>query len=61
MAFRELTMIEVKEVLRRKQAGHGVRRIARETGMDRKTVRRYIEASCASAKTAASSSPTCRG
>lgn len=44
MAYRELTMIEVREVLRRWQAGQGVRRIARETGLDRKTVRRYEEA-----------------
>lgn len=42
MAFRELTMIDVREVLRRYQAQQGVRRIARETGLDRKTVRRYL-------------------
>ena len=44
MAFRELTMIDVREVLRRYQAQQSVRRIARETGTDRKTVQRYIEA-----------------
>lgn len=44
MAFRELTMMDVKEVLRRLVAGHGLRRIARETGIDRKTVRRYADA-----------------
>lgn len=38
-------MIEVKEVLRRFEAGQGLRRIARETGLDRKTVRRYVDAS----------------
>ena len=41
MAFRELTMIDVKEVLRRWSAGQGDRKIGRETGVDRKTVRRY--------------------
>ena len=44
MAYRELKMIEVKEVLRRAAEGHSLRRIARETGLDRKTVRRYVEA-----------------
>jgi predicted transcriptional regulator len=44
MAYRELTMIDVREVLRRWQAGQGLRRIARESGLDRKTVRRYQEA-----------------
>lgn len=42
MAFRELTMIDVREVLRRWQAEQSERRIARETGLDRKTVGRYI-------------------
>ena len=44
MSFRELSMIEVKEVLRRHEAGQGLREIARETGIDRKTVRRYLQA-----------------
>lgn len=44
MAYRELNMIEVKEVLRRHQAGQSLRRIARETGLDRKTVKRYVDA-----------------
>ena len=42
MSYRELTMIDVKEVLRRWAAGQKVRQIARATGTDRKTVRRYI-------------------
>jgi transposase len=42
VSYRELTMIEVREVLRRWQAGQKVRAITRETGVDRKTVRRYI-------------------
>ena len=44
MSYRELSMIEVKEVLRRHEAGQGLREIARETGLDRKTVRRYVQA-----------------
>jgi len=43
MAYRELTMIDVKEVLRRWSAGHGDRKIGREAGVDRKTVARYTE------------------
>jgi len=41
MPYRELTMIDVKEVLRRWQAGHSARKIDEETGTDRKTVARY--------------------
>ena len=44
MSFRELTMIEIREVIRRWQARQGLRETARETGLDRKTVRRYVEA-----------------
>jgi hypothetical protein len=44
MSFRELTMIDVKEMLRRWSAGQGDRRIGREAGVDRKTVARYTEA-----------------
>src|SRR6266516_3319221 len=44
MGFRELTMIDVKELLRRLQAGESTRRAARECGADRKTVKRYYEA-----------------
>jgi hypothetical protein len=44
MPYRELTMIDVKEVLRRWSAGQSDRRIGRETGIDRKTVGRYTEA-----------------
>jgi transposase len=43
MSFREITMQDVREVLRRRQAGQSARRIARETGLDRKTVGRYLE------------------
>ena len=37
-------MMEVRDVLRRTLAGQGLRDIARQTGLDRKTVRRYAEA-----------------
>ena len=42
MSSRELTMIEIKEVLRRWQAAQSLHQIARETALDRKTVRRYL-------------------
>jgi hypothetical protein len=44
MGFRELTMIDVRELLRRRQAGESARRAARECGADRKMVKRYYEA-----------------
>lgn len=44
MAYRELPMIEVREVLRRFTLGDGVRAIARGTGVDRKTAAKYVRA-----------------
>lgn len=44
MSFRELSMIEIREVLRRWTAGQAVGAVARETGVDRKTVDRYVNA-----------------
>ena len=44
MAYREVTMVEVKEVLRQWLAGTAKKRIAARLGLDVKTVRRYIEA-----------------
>jgi transposase len=44
MSYRELTMIDVREVLRRWAAGQATRKIARETGTDRKTIDRYVDA-----------------
>ena len=44
MAFREVAVSEVREVLRLAVLGRGLREIARLTGIDRKTVRRYLEA-----------------
>lgn len=44
MAYRELTVIQIREVLRLWQQQHGYRTIAARVGVDRKTVRRYVEA-----------------
>ena len=44
MAYREVTMVEVKEVLRLWLGEMGKRRIAARLGIDPKTVRSYIEA-----------------
>lgn len=44
MAFREVSVIEVREVLRAWMGGKGLRRVAEQAGVDRKTVRRYVEA-----------------
>jgi DNA-binding IclR family transcriptional regulator len=42
MADKEYTVIEILDVLRRQKAGDNISAIARSTGMDRKTVRKYI-------------------
>ena len=48
MAFREVSVVQVKEVLRRWLRGDaGLRAIADSAGVDRKTVRRYLEAATA--------------
>lgn len=44
MAFRELHVVEIKEILRLWSRGRGLRAISRQVGPDRKTVRRYVEA-----------------
>jgi predicted DNA-binding transcriptional regulator YafY len=44
MSFRELTIIDVKEVLRRWAAGQSARQMAREGVVSRRTATRYIEA-----------------
>jgi hypothetical protein len=51
MSYRELTIIEIKEVLRRWQAEQSLRQITGETGLDRKAVRRYTKAATSSAFT----------
>ena len=47
MSFRELTMMDVLEVLRRWQAGQSARRMAHEGVASRNTAARYIEAAIA--------------
>lgn len=42
MAYREVGMIEVKEVLRQWLLGASKKRVARQVGVDVKTVRRYV-------------------
>lgn len=44
MTFREVSVVEVREVLRLWLSGHGKRVIARLAGVDRKTVSRYVAA-----------------
>ena len=44
MAFREVRVYEVREVLRLWLANHGFRAVERLSGVDRKTVRRYVTA-----------------
>ena len=43
MSYREVTMIEVKEVLRLWVAGTPTKRVAAMLGLDPKTVRRYVK------------------
>ena len=45
--FREVSVVEIREVLRAWLAGHGLRRVATQAGVDRKTARRYVEAAVA--------------
>jgi hypothetical protein len=44
MSYRELIVIDIKEMLRRRARGQSERAVARETGFDRKTVGRYFAA-----------------
>lgn len=44
MAYREVTMIEVKEVLRQWLSGHSRKAMAKWVGLDRNTIRRYLQA-----------------
>lgn len=43
MAYREVTMIEVKEVLRQWLSGHSRKAMAKWVGLDRNTIRRYLQ------------------
>ena len=44
MGFREVSVVEVREVLRAWLVGHGLRTVASRAGVDRKTARRYVAA-----------------
>src|SRR5215472_5631593 len=44
MAFREVAVTEIREVLRAWLAGAGLRKVAAQAGVDRKTARRYVDA-----------------
>jgi hypothetical protein len=44
MVFREVSVIEIREVLRSWLAGAGLRKVAAQAGVDRKTARRYVVA-----------------
>ena len=45
MGFREVSVVEVREVLRAWLEGHhGLRKVAERAGVDRKTARRYVQA-----------------
>jgi len=46
LAFRELHVVEIKEALRLWARGHGLRAVAKRTGLNRKTVRRHIDVAC---------------
>jgi len=52
MAFREVPMFEVREVLRLWLGGEGLRAVARLSRLDRKTVRRYVDAAIEAGVTA---------
>jgi DNA-binding IclR family transcriptional regulator len=47
MVFREVSVIEIREVLRSWLAGAGLRTVAAQAGVDRKTARRYVDAAVA--------------
>src|SRR5207253_7681007 len=42
MAYREVRVMDIEQVIRRWTAGEAIRAIARATGLDRNTVRRLI-------------------
>src|SRR5690242_16933824 len=44
MSYREVSVIEVKEILRLWLEGRSLREVTTLAGVDRKTVRRYVEA-----------------
>ncbi len=42
MAYKEVSRVEITEVVRQCQAGRGIREITRSTGLARNTIRKYI-------------------
>lgn len=42
MAFKEVSRVQISEVIRQWQAGRGIHRMARSTGLSRNTIRKYI-------------------
>lgn len=44
MAFREVVVNEIKEVLRAWLSGAGLRKVAEQAGVNHKTARRYVQA-----------------
>jgi transposase len=51
VGFREVSVVEVREVLRTWLEGEGLRTVAIRSGVDRKTARRYVEAAQAAGLT----------
>ena len=51
MTFREVHVFEIREVLRLWLRGEGLRSIERLSSVDRKTVRRYLEAAAEAGST----------
>ena len=42
MAFKEITIMDIWDIVRRRRDGQTIRSIARTLGYDRKTVRKYL-------------------
>ena len=58
MAYREVTRVDIQEIIRRWQAGEGYRRLASGTGLSRNTVRKYLTAAKAGGINRDGASPT---
>ena len=58
MAYREVTRVDIQEIIRRWQAGEGYRRIAAGTSLSRNTVRKYLSVAKAEDITKDGSVPT---
>ncbi len=58
MAYREMSRVEIAEMVRRWQSGNSQRQIASGTGLSRATVRRYIVAAMGSGLTRDGAAPS---